>query len=145
MGVFLLPIFALVYGHGNMVKPMAWWDANQDGWYYDEEGHDANLGCCTLNLPQDTQFTNDTGKCPDCMKMWFTAKTELPGEVTLPCLNLKYYALVKRQTTIEMRWQRNLGVPQGQPSLMDLVGHLKVPQMIVKKMELENFVTCSQK
>ena len=84
LGVFLLPIFALVYGHGNMVKPMAWWDANQDGWYYDEEGHDANLGCCTLNLPQDTQFTNDTGKCPDCMKMWFKAKTEIPGEVTLP-------------------------------------------------------------
>ena len=58
LGVFLLPIFALVYGHGNMVKPMAWWDANQDGWYYNDVGHEANLGCCTLNLPQDTQFTN---------------------------------------------------------------------------------------
>ena len=79
----LLHIITLAYGHGNMVRPMAWWDANQDGWYYDNSGRDTKLGCCTLDLPQDTQYTNETGDCPDCMKMWFTAQTEIPGEVTL--------------------------------------------------------------
>ena len=82
--VILLQVFALVHGHGNMVKPLAWWDEEQDGWFYDEDGKDANLGCCTLSLPQDTVFTNQTGKCPDCMKMWFTPQTEITGEVTLP-------------------------------------------------------------
>ena len=80
--IFLL-VVALVNGHGNMVKPFAWWDANQHGWFYDENGKDADVGCCTLDLPQDTVFTNQTGRCPDCMKMWFTAKTEIPGEATL--------------------------------------------------------------
>ena len=83
-GVILLQIFALSQGHGNMVKPPAWWDAHEGGWFYDEEGKDANLGCCSLDLPQNTMFTNQTGKCPDCMKMWFTAKTKIPGEMSLP-------------------------------------------------------------
>ena len=84
LGIFLLHIVCLVNSHGNMVKPMPWWDTDEKGWFYDEEGQDAEVGCCSLDLPQDTMFTNRTGKCPDCMKMWFTAKTEIPGEVSLP-------------------------------------------------------------
>ena len=82
--VLLQQIFTLVHSHGNMVKPLAWWDADEKGWFYNEEGNDADLGCCTLDLPQDTMFTKQKGKCHDCMKMWFTAKTEIPGEVSLP-------------------------------------------------------------
>ena len=74
---------SVVRAHGNMVRPMAWWDANQSGWYWDAGVADNGVGCGVLDLP-DSEFVEVTGKPPDCMKMWFTAKTEIPGEVSLP-------------------------------------------------------------
>ena len=39
---------------------------------------DNGVGCGVLDLP-DSEFVEVTGDPPDCMKMWFTAKTEIPG------------------------------------------------------------------
>ena len=74
---------SVVRGHGNMVRPMAWWDANQSGWYWDAGVADNGVGCGVLDLP-DSEFVEVTGNPPDCMKMWFTSQTEIPGERTLP-------------------------------------------------------------
>ena len=74
---------SVVRGHGNMVRPMAWWDANQSGWYWDAGVADNGVGCGVLELP-DSEFVEVTGNPPDCMKMWFTSQTEIPGERTLP-------------------------------------------------------------
>ena len=50
----LLQTYTLVNGHGNIVKPMAWWDENQAGWHWDQDGIDTQLGCGVLDLPTDT-------------------------------------------------------------------------------------------
>ena len=47
----LFPLSVLVHGHGNMVRPCAWWDANKIGWYFLENGDESMVGCGTLNLP----------------------------------------------------------------------------------------------
>ena len=51
----LLQASAIVDGHGNMVRPMAWWDANQSGWYWDAGVADNGVGCGVLDLP-DSEF-----------------------------------------------------------------------------------------
>lgn len=80
----LLPLSALVRGHGNMVRPYAWWDANKIGWYFLENGDESMVGCGTLTFPPN-EFEQITGRAPDCARMWFI-KTELPAgqEATLP-------------------------------------------------------------
>ena len=80
----LLPLSALVRGHGNMVRPYAWWDANKIGWYFLENGDESMVGCGTLPFPPN-EFEQITGRAPDCARMWFI-KTELPAgqEATLP-------------------------------------------------------------
>ena len=74
----------LVHGHGNMVKPKAWWDKNQAGWNWDAKGRDQKIGCGVLNLPTDTEFNNETHKDGDCMEYWFSNDAEIPGNPTLP-------------------------------------------------------------
>ena len=80
----LFPLSVLVHGHGNMVRPCAWWDANKIGWYFLENGDESMVGCGTLNLPPN-EFEQLTDRAPDCARMWFI-KTTLPEgqEPTLP-------------------------------------------------------------
>ena len=47
----------LVTGHGNMVRPPAWWDSDQAGWHWDESGKNTKIGCGVLGLPTDTGWT----------------------------------------------------------------------------------------
>jgi len=82
----LLGFCTFVNGHGNLVFPYAWWDKNQVGWYWDENGADTHVGCGALDLPDDTEFSaahNGTLK-HDCMKYWFTLRTMIPGHPTIP-------------------------------------------------------------
>ena len=74
---FLIPFSALVHGHGNMVRPYAWWDANKIGWYFLENQDESLVGCGTLNLPPTEFEVVNNGRAPDCAKMWFR-KTTLP-------------------------------------------------------------------
>ena len=75
----------LVSGHGNMVQPMTWWDENQAGWYWDENGGDNKIGCGVLDLPTGTEFETDhDGKDEDCMNYWLSNGVEIPGDATLP-------------------------------------------------------------
>ena len=76
--------YALVNGHGNIVKPMAWWDENQAGWHWDEDGIDTGLGCGVLDMPTNTEFHDETGKDPDCKQYWLSHNAEIPGEATIP-------------------------------------------------------------
>ena len=71
--------YALVNGHGNIVKPMAWWDENQAGWHWDEDGIDTGLGCGVLDMPTNTEFHDETGKDPDCKQYWLSHNAEIPG------------------------------------------------------------------
>ena len=66
----LFPLSVLVHGHGNMVRPCAWWDANKIGWYFLENGDESMVGCGTLNLPPN-EFEQLTDRAPDCARMWF--------------------------------------------------------------------------
>jgi len=77
-------LFTLVFGHGNLVYPPAWWDVDRHGWFWTPTGGDNKLGCGVLDLPQDTEFSNYKNKPPDCMFYWFTNKVEHTGEATLP-------------------------------------------------------------
>ena len=83
--LLLLPLGALVNGHGNMVKPLAIWDEQQYGWCWDESGnHD--VGCGNLDLPH-TEFEDVKGKKPDCFQYWFSdwgSSYGIEGEPTLP-------------------------------------------------------------
>ena len=79
----LLQYGTLVNGHGNMVKPMTWWDSNEVGWCWSETGANNHLGCGVLDLPEN-EFTDVTGKEPDCFEYWFSNGIEIPGERTLP-------------------------------------------------------------
>ena len=74
-----------VLGHGNLVKPFAWWDTQRIGWWWDAEGEHSDVGCGNLDLPP-TEFLEVTGNPPDCPKMWFTADAVLPEgqQATLP-------------------------------------------------------------
>ena len=75
----------LANGHGNMVQPMAWWDENQAGWNWDENGNSNHLGCGVLDLPTDTEFNQvNDGKDPDCFTHWFNNQVRIPGDATLP-------------------------------------------------------------
>ena len=80
----LLCCCTLVHGHGNMVDPMAWWDVNRHGWTWGEDGGNNRLGCGVLDLPENNEFTDVTGKEPDCFEYWFSNGIEIPGEATLP-------------------------------------------------------------
>ena len=75
----------LVDGHGNMVKPYAWWDTQKIGWHFDDDGELSDVGCGNLDLPP-TEYEEVTGNPPDCPKMWFTSGAILPEdqEPTLP-------------------------------------------------------------
>ena len=81
----LLPASMLVNGHGNMVKPFAWWDTQKIGWWWDEYGNHSDVGCGNLDLPP-TEYEELTGNPPDCPKMWFTSDATLPEdqEPTIP-------------------------------------------------------------
>jgi len=73
-----------VSGHGNLVFPLAWWDKHEDGWRWDEYGGDNHLGCGVLDLPDDTEFSIEKGKEPDCMDYWFSNDVKIPGKATIP-------------------------------------------------------------
>jgi len=60
-----------VAGHGNMVYPPVWMH------------QDHNIGCGVLDLP-DTEHEHVNGNKLDCLNMWFTNYTEIPGEQTIP-------------------------------------------------------------
>ena len=62
----------LVRGHGNMVQPMAWYDEDQLGWEWDENGASTHLGCGVLDMPADNEFTITNDKEPDCYNYWFS-------------------------------------------------------------------------
>ena len=85
--ITLLPASILVNGHGNMVKPYAWWDKQKIGWWYDENKEKTDVGCGNLDLP-DTEYVELTGKSPDCPSMWFqgggTATIPQDQEPTIP-------------------------------------------------------------
>ena len=86
--VSLLPASTLVHGHGNMVKPFAWWDTQKIGWWWDENEELTNVGCGNLDLPL-TEYMELTGNPPDCPKMWFHggspgAKLPEDQEPTIP-------------------------------------------------------------
>ena len=61
-----------VHGHGNMVQPMAWYDEDQLGWEWDENGASNHLGCGVLDMPSDNEFTITNDKEPDCYNYWFS-------------------------------------------------------------------------
>ena len=80
----LLPSSIFIHGHGSMVKPFAWWDKDQLGWYFDENGDRSDVGCGTLDLP-DSEFEELVESPPDCAKMWFTKTTLAENqEPTIP-------------------------------------------------------------
>ena len=75
----VLSFFALVKGHGNIVKPASWADAERKEWMYDEEGNDNLIGCGVQNMPDDTEFTAYSGAQPDCIEYWFSDHVTIPG------------------------------------------------------------------
>jgi len=84
--LYIIPVFIpLVFGHGNMVFPPVWWDRDEAGWMWDDQGRDGHLGCGVLDLPEDNEFSNEhNGKLPDCMAFWFSNKVKIPGEASIP-------------------------------------------------------------
>ena len=82
-------VFVLLYlspaalGHGNMVRPMPWWDVHEAGAYWDQNGHDTHVGCGVLDLPH-TEFEDHSGRKPDCMNFWFSNNVLIPGKATIP-------------------------------------------------------------
>ena len=81
----LLQSCTQVSGHGNMVFPMTWWDKDQLGWYFNKDGVWGKLGCGVLDLPEDTEYQeNHGGHKPDCMQMWFSHGTKIPGSASIP-------------------------------------------------------------
>jgi len=83
LGSLLLCSSPLVSGHGNMVFPLTWWDKHQSGWYWDESGHNAHVGCGALHLPH-TGYEDKNGNKPDCLNMWYTNGVKNPGQATIP-------------------------------------------------------------
>jgi len=86
-----LPYLALLWlpfpgtqGHGNLVWPLAWWDADHAGWYWDSEGHNNHLGCGVLDLPDTEYSAVHDGKAPDCFNFWFSNRVRNPGPATIP-------------------------------------------------------------
>ena len=72
--LLLLP---LVSGHGNMFHPPVWQDRTpSDHWHHQ--------GCGVLHLPEDNEFTQTTGKQPDCLAYWYSNGVKIPGEATIP-------------------------------------------------------------
>jgi len=84
--LYIIPVvIPLVFGHGNMVFPPVWWDRDEAGWMWDDQGRDGHLGCGVLDLPEDNEFSNEhNGKSPDCMAFWFSNKVKIPGEASIP-------------------------------------------------------------
>merc|ERR1711874_545272 len=81
----LLKLCPTVSGHGNMVFPMAWWDQEQVGWMWDQDGRDTHLGCGVLDLPEDNEYSNEhDGKRPDCMAFWFSNGVKITGTASIP-------------------------------------------------------------
>ena len=39
------------HGHGNLVRPFAWWDTQKIGWWWDADGEHSDVGCGNLDLP----------------------------------------------------------------------------------------------
>jgi len=74
----------LINGHGNMVKPAVWSDAERKMWWFDEHGSGNHLGCGVIDTPEDNEYTEVTGKVPDCLQMWYSNHVEIPGESTIP-------------------------------------------------------------
>ena len=74
----------LVLGHGNMVRPMAWWDENHVGSYWDETGKAIGMGCGVLDLPSDTEYMESGRGLHDCMQNWLSHNVKIPGTKTLP-------------------------------------------------------------
>ena len=79
----LLQLCTPVLGHGNMVFPYAWWDVNQAGSFWDENGSETKMGCGVLDLPH-TDFEDHRGHPPDCLFYWFSNKVKIPGDAVLP-------------------------------------------------------------
>ena len=55
-----------------MVKPAVWSDAERKMWWHDEVGHGNQLGCGVINTPENNEYTEVTGKVPDCLHMWYS-------------------------------------------------------------------------
>merc|ERR1711936_430562 len=75
----LLQLCNPVLGHGNMVFPYAWWDVNQVGSQWNENGGNTNIGCGVLDLPEETEFFEARHHPPDCMSFWFSNQVRIPG------------------------------------------------------------------
>jgi len=83
--VFVLQFCTPALCHGNLVFPYTWWDTNQLGSKWNENGADNHLGCGVLELPEDNEFSNvHNGKAPDCMGFWFSNGVKIPGEASIP-------------------------------------------------------------
>lgn len=80
----LIGLFPLIYGHGNIVKPASWSDAEKKEWWFDEHGSVNHLGCGVIDTPDDNEYTRVTGHDPDCLQMWYSNHVEIPGESTIP-------------------------------------------------------------
>ena len=76
----LLHTCTLISGHGNMVKPLTWWDVNQIGWGYDmETGHKSGIGCGVLGLPAGMEADPETA---DCHQNWYANDVRIPGNAS---------------------------------------------------------------
>jgi len=74
--LFFLLLPNLVSAHGNILSPPAWWDRG---------GENTKIGCGTLDLPVDNEFSNvHDGKAPDCMHYWYINHVTIPGEASIP-------------------------------------------------------------
>lgn len=67
-----------------MVKPAVWSDVERKTWWWDKHGGGNHLGCGVLDTPGDNEYTEVTGKVPDCLQMWYSNGVEIPGERAIP-------------------------------------------------------------
>ena len=74
-----LLVLPLVFGHGNMFHPPTWWDRLPSPGQFSSK-----LGCGTLGLSEDNEFTQTTGMNPDCYQFWYSNGVKIPGSATIP-------------------------------------------------------------
>merc|ERR1712114_6899 len=70
-------------GHGNLLWPLAWYDANHAGWYWDEHGNNNHIGCGVQDLPDSEYSDVHDGKPPDCFNFWFSNGVKNPHHATI--------------------------------------------------------------
>jgi len=82
--ILSIPI-VFVAGHGNMVVPYNWLDAEKVGWF-DWWKHDApTIGCGSLDHLVDHPVQTDR---LGCVEGWFTNQTCIPGEYDGSCIGV---------------------------------------------------------